>query len=61
MSTEKVFLIKFLVKDGNIVTKASSKNLAPHEIVGLLEVAKQQVLDGLKQQKKEVFQGSVDG
>ena len=43
-----------------MATKMTSKNLSPQETIGLLEVAKQQILDGLKTQKKEVFRGSRD-
>lgn len=58
MGEDKVFVIKFVVKNGKMATKMSSKNLAPQETVGLLEIAKQQILDGLKENKKEVFRGS---
>jgi len=54
---EKIFEVKFIVKDGKMATKISSKNIAPQETIGLLEIAKQQILDGLKQNKKEVFRG----
>ena len=47
-----------MVKDGKMATKMSSKNMAPLETVGLLEIAKQQILDGLKETKKEIFRGS---
>ena len=52
---EKVFALKFVVKDGNIATKVRSKNISPHESIGLLEIAKQQLLDSLKRNKKEFF------
>ncbi|MDP3918693.1 MAG: hypothetical protein Q8Q35_02195 [Nanoarchaeota archaeon] len=55
---EKLFMVKFVVKNGKMATKMSSKNMSPQETVGLLEIAKQQILDGLKQNKKEVFRGS---
>ncbi|MDP3727944.1 MAG: hypothetical protein Q8R18_00675 [bacterium] len=60
MSESKVFVIKFVVKDGKMATKMSSKNMAPQETVGLLEIAKQQILDGLKENKKEIFRGFKD-
>ncbi len=60
MSEDKIFVIKFIVKDGKMATKMSSKNMAPQETVGLLEIAKQQILDGLKENKKEIFRGSKD-
>jgi hypothetical protein len=55
--TDKLFMVKFVVKNGKMATKMSSKNMSPQETVGLLEIAKQQVLDGLKTNKKEVFKG----
>ena len=58
MSEDKIFAIKFVVKDGKIATKMSSKNMAPQETLGLLEIAKQQILDGLKENKKEIFRGT---
>jgi hypothetical protein len=58
MADNKVFLVKFIVKGGKMATKISSKNLSPQECVGMLEIAKQQLLDGLKTNKTEVFRGS---
>ena len=53
-------MVKFVVKNGKMATKMSSRNISPQETLGLLEIAKQQILDGLKQNKKEVFRGSKD-
>ncbi|MBI5797924.1 hypothetical protein HZA98_03405 [Candidatus Woesearchaeota archaeon] len=55
---DKIFEVKFVVKDGKMATKMSSKNMSPQETIGLLEVAKQQILDGLRENKKEIFRGS---
>ena len=60
MAEDKLFMVKFVVKEGKMATKMTSKNLSPQETIGLLEVAKQQILDGLKTQKKEVFRGRRD-
>ncbi len=60
MVEEKEFIVKFIVKDGKMATKMSSKNMTPQESIGLLEIAKQQILDGLKENKKEMFRGSTD-
>ena len=57
-SNDKVFMVRFVVKNGKMATKMSSKNMTPQESLGLLEVAKQQILDGLKKNKKEIFRGS---
>ena len=60
VANDKVFMIKFVVKNGKMATKMSSKNMTPQETVGLLEIAKAQILDGLKANKKELFRGSKD-
>jgi hypothetical protein len=60
MAGDKLFMVKFAVKNGKMATKMSSRNMSPQETLGLLEIAKQQILDGLKQNKKEVFRGSKD-
>ena len=60
MAGDKLFMVKFVVKNGKMATKMSSRNISPQETLGLLEIAKQQILDGLKQNKKEVFRGSKD-
>jgi len=60
MVEEKEFSVKFVVKDGKMATKVSSKNMSPQESIGLLEIAKQQILDGLKVNKKELFRGSQE-
>ena len=60
MASDKLFMVKFVVKNGKMATKMSSRNMTPQETIGLLEVAKQQILDGLKANKKEVFRGSQD-
>jgi hypothetical protein len=57
MNQDKIFMVKFVVKDGKMATKMSSKNMTPQETLGLLDIAKQQILDGLKNNKKEVFKG----
>lgn len=58
MEEEKTFEVKFVIKKGNIATKVETKNISPHECVGLLEIAKQQILNGLGASKKEVFRES---
>lgn len=58
MNENKIFAIKFVVKEGKMGTKMTSKNIAPQEMIGLLEIAKQQILDSLKENKKEIFHGS---
>ena len=51
-------MIRFTVKDGKMATEMSTKNMSPQESIGLLEIAKQQLLDSVKENKKEVFRGT---
>lgn len=60
MEEEKLFVVKFEIKAGHIATKMSSKNVQMQEKVGLLEIAKQQVLDELRKTKKDLFMGYKD-
>ena len=60
MTDEKLFMVKFVVKNGKMATKMTSKNMTPQESLGLLDIAKQQILDGLKDNKKEIFKGYKD-
>ncbi|MSR85829.1 hypothetical protein EXS74_00365 [Candidatus Woesearchaeota archaeon] len=61
MEKDKVFMIRFTVNlDGKMATEMTTKNMSPQESIGLLEIAKQQILDGVKQNKKEIFRGSKD-
>ena len=58
MEQERIFELKFIIKDGNIATKVETKNISPQECVGLLEIAKQQIIKDLEANKKEVFRGT---
>jgi len=58
MDKEKVFAIKFSIEDGNIKTQIHSKNINSQEAVGLLEIAKDQILDNIRKGRKENFKSS---
>jgi hypothetical protein len=58
MKEEKSFMVKFIVKEGNIATKVETNNIQPQECIGLLEIAKQQLLKSLEEKRKEVFRSS---
>ncbi len=58
MEEDKSFEIKFIIKKGNIATKVETKNISPQECLGLLDIAKQQILNSLDASKKEVFRRS---
>jgi hypothetical protein len=45
---EKGYAIKFLFKDNQIQIQMQAKAVSPHEMIGLLEMAKKQILDGMQ-------------
>ena len=45
---KKSFLLKFDLTPGNIQTQMKTQNISPQEAIGLLEMAKDQILDNLK-------------
>ncbi len=53
---QKVFLLRVDVKSSNIQTSMKTQNVTPQEVIGFLEMAKDQILDNLKQGRKDVFQ-----
>jgi hypothetical protein len=59
MENQKSFAVKFVLDNkGNIQTQMHNQNISPQEAVGLLEMAKSQILENLAQSRKEVFSGS---
>ena len=50
-----MFELKFIIKDGRIATKMASKNMQIQEKLGLLDIAKQQLLDEVKKTKRDLF------
>lgn len=55
---EKVFAIRFTVKDKGIQTQMQTKNVSHQEMIGLLEMAKDEILDNVKAGRKQVFKAS---
>ena len=53
---QKVFLVRVDVTSNNIQTTMKTQNVTPQEAIGFLEMAKDQILDNLKQGRKDVFQ-----
>ena len=53
---KKSFLLRFDVNPGNIQTQMKTQNISPQEAIGLLEMAKGQILDNLKKGRKDIFQ-----
>ena len=52
----KVFLLRVDVAPNNIQTSMKTQNVTPQEAIGFLEMAKDQILDNLKQGRKDIFQ-----
>ena len=50
---EKLFIIKFILRDGNVETQIQNKNVPLHEAIGLLEIAKSQLNNSIT--KKNVL------
>ena len=53
---QKIFLLRVDVKPNNIQTSMKTQNVTPQEAIGFLEMAKDQILDNLKQGRKDIFQ-----
>lgn len=52
---EKELIVKFKVVNNNIQTQVTTKNVSPQEAIGLLETAKDQLLENLRKNRKELF------
>ena len=53
---QKIFLLRVDVMSNNIQTTMKTQNVSPQEAIGFLEMAKDQILDNLKQGRKDIFQ-----
>ena len=51
----KMLLLRFDVTKNNIKTSMKTQNISTQETIGLLEMAKSQILDNLKKGRKDVF------
>ena len=56
MTAEKIFLLRVDVLENNIQTSMKTQNVTPQEVIGFLEMAKDQILDNMKQGRKDIFQ-----
>jgi hypothetical protein len=52
----KSLLLRFDVSENNIKTTMNTQNVSPQEALGLLDMAKDQILDNLKKGRKDIFQ-----
>jgi len=55
---EKEMVVKFKVLKGNIQTQIHTKNINSQEAIGLLETAKDQLMENVRKNRKEVFKSS---
>ncbi|HLC61926.1 MAG TPA: hypothetical protein VJI52_02830 [Candidatus Nanoarchaeia archaeon] len=53
---QKVFVLRVDLNQNNIQTTMKTQNVTPQEVIGFLEMAKDQILDNLKQGRKDIFQ-----
>ena len=53
---QKIFLLRVDVVPNNIQTTMKTQNVTPQEAIGFLEMAKDQILDNIKQGRKDIFQ-----
>lgn len=53
---QKAFLLRVDVTSNNIQTTMKTQNVTPQEAIGFLEMAKDQILDNMKQGRKDIFQ-----
>jgi hypothetical protein len=61
MPDDKMFLLRVDMKDNNIQTSMKTQNVTPQEVIGFLEMAKDQILDNLKKGRKDIFQAFKPG
>ena len=55
---EKIFSVRFVIRDKGIQTQMQTKHVSHQEMIGLLEMAKDEILDNLKAGRKQVFRAS---
>ena len=53
---KRLLMIRFDITEDNIKTSMKTENVSPQEVLGLLDMAKDQILDNLKQGRKDIFQ-----
>ena len=53
---QKAFMLRVDVLPENIQTTMKTQNVTPQEAIGFLEIAKSQILDNIKQGRKDIFQ-----
>lgn len=59
-SKERIFAVKFILGP-QIQTQIQSQNVAPQEAIGLLEMAKDQLLNNIRKGTKNIFDAQKKG
>jgi len=57
---KREFAVRFVIIDGNIQTHIQTSKVPPQEAIGLLEMAKAQLLDNLRKGTQEVFKAKKE-
>ena len=55
-SKNRMMVLRFDISENNIKTTMKTENVSPQEALGLLDMAKDQIMDNLKKSRKDVFQ-----
>jgi hypothetical protein len=55
---KKIFAVQFNIIGNQIQTQMKMDKVSPQEAIGLLEMAKDQILEKLKTGRKDVFEAS---
>lgn len=55
---KKAMAVRFIFEGTNIQVQIHQQNVSPQEALGLLEVAKGQILEGMAKNKKDMFSAS---
>ncbi|MBU0615439.1 MAG: hypothetical protein KJ601_05070 [Nanoarchaeota archaeon] len=58
---KKIFAVQFNIMGPQIQTQMKMDKVSPQEAIGLLEMAKDQILDKLKKGRQDVFEASKKG
>lgn len=55
MKVERIFAVRFVIDDGQIKTEMHNSQVSSQEALGLLDMAKAQIIDSLRSNQKEIF------
>jgi len=58
---KKLLVLRFDVDSKNIKTSMKTENVSPQETLGLLDMAKDQILENLRKGRNDIFQMSKSG